>query len=568
MLAKRTFVELEVCAMLTSVREGARNEASRIEPQSALTAVAAPPFNPPSSRVWLIAALLIVAISLAPLLVVEVPAVLDYPNHLARFFVLAHSDDAILAKMYAPHWAILPNLGIDILGRALLSLLPANLGGRILLGLSLIAPLAGATVYARAAFGRWTGWSLGVGVIGFNAIFFLGFMNFLLGLGIALGGAGVWRAWRRAEHPIAAGLGGAIVGLLAFFCHVLGFAFFGLLIAADEAEGLIRLLKQGRLTGKYTLTTVATLAAALGPALILYGLTHHAAPAGGEWIAWNWDAKLLQVLVPFMAYDQRVTSITLVVVASIIVLVWRRSQRASGVTLALVMLGGIYLAAPCSVAGGTFVDARLPLMGALVIFAGLAPSLPPRTGMAVATAFALLIAGRSAHVAANWQGRARDLADLRSTLAHIEPGSKILPAETDSPTTVASGNGRVLPKMARLDEHLGALAVLERRAFWPLLFHDPTQQPLIVKPPYDRIAAPLGPPSPWRLLFADAPTRRDVAQFPFLADWRERFDYVLVMGPRPMPGMTPRGLSLIRAGDAASLYRIDHTQVVVARDAI
>ena len=109
---------------------------------------------------WAVAALLILAMSLAPLLVVEVPAVLDYPNHLARFFILAHPHDPVLAKMYAPYWHVVPNLGLDVLGRALLALTPAHVGGRILLALSLVAPLAGTALYARAALaggrgGRW-----------------------------------------------------------------------------------------------------------------------------------------------------------------------------------------------------------------------------------------------------------------------------------------------------------------------------------------------------------------------------------------------------------------------------
>ena len=68
---------------------------------------------------WL-AALALVLISLVPFVVVDVPAVLDYPNHLARIFVLAHPDDPDLSRFYAPHWRILPNLWFDVLGVALL----------------------------------------------------------------------------------------------------------------------------------------------------------------------------------------------------------------------------------------------------------------------------------------------------------------------------------------------------------------------------------------------------------------------------------------------------------------
>ena len=179
---------------------------------------------------WSSAALALAIVSLAPFLtLVDVPPVLDYPNHLARFYLLAHPDDPILSKMYAPHWAILPNVGLDLIGRALLRVLPTYVGGRVLLAMSLLAPPAGAIVYARAAFGRWTWWSLGCGVIAFNGIFFLGFMNFLVSLGLALAGAAAWRTLRRRGWDVMAAVAGAAIGVCVFFCHLLGFGFFALL---------------------------------------------------------------------------------------------------------------------------------------------------------------------------------------------------------------------------------------------------------------------------------------------------------------------------------------------------
>lgn len=47
---------------------------------------------------WPAAALLISAALLLPFLVVDVPAVVDYPNHLARFYILAHSGDPVLLR--------------------------------------------------------------------------------------------------------------------------------------------------------------------------------------------------------------------------------------------------------------------------------------------------------------------------------------------------------------------------------------------------------------------------------------------------------------------------------------
>ena len=60
---------------------------------------------------WAILAL-VVAVLLAPLLIVDVPPVLDYPNHLARFVLLAAGpDDPVLGPVFTPDWAIIPEPG-------------------------------------------------------------------------------------------------------------------------------------------------------------------------------------------------------------------------------------------------------------------------------------------------------------------------------------------------------------------------------------------------------------------------------------------------------------------------
>src|SRR5215510_15104563 len=69
---------------------------------------------------WGLAAGLLVIVLAIPFVLVDVPPVLDYPNHLARYFVLAHPDDPFLSQMFAPHWGILPNQGMDIVGALLL----------------------------------------------------------------------------------------------------------------------------------------------------------------------------------------------------------------------------------------------------------------------------------------------------------------------------------------------------------------------------------------------------------------------------------------------------------------
>ena len=91
---------------------------------------------------------------LAPLLLVDVPPLLDYPNHLARLYLLAHgSDIPSLAPLFTPHWAIIPNLAVD-LAYPLLTLLPVHIAGRLILASLLLLQFTGVLALNRSAWGR------------------------------------------------------------------------------------------------------------------------------------------------------------------------------------------------------------------------------------------------------------------------------------------------------------------------------------------------------------------------------------------------------------------------------
>ena len=177
------------------------------------------------------AAALLCLILLAPLALVDVPPLLDYPNHLARAMVLAAgTSDPVLSRMYATRWTIVPNLGTDLVLPPLLQFLPVHLAGRIVIGITILLPVVGTIAYSRPLFGRYTPWPLASGLVAYNATLLLGFLNFVAAIGMALLLAAGWIGMARAPSAVAAAL--AAFGTVAlFFCHLMGPLFFFALIA-------------------------------------------------------------------------------------------------------------------------------------------------------------------------------------------------------------------------------------------------------------------------------------------------------------------------------------------------
>ncbi len=177
---------------------------------------------------------LLCVVLLAPLALVDVPPLLDYPNHLARAVVLASgASDPVLSRMYAAHWAIIPNLGTDLVLPPLLHLLPVHLAGRMIIGIAILLPVFGTIAYSRAVFGERSLWPFASALVAYNGTLLLGFLNFVAGAGLALLLAAAWIAWRD-RFPLWTIVLATIATVALFFCHLMSVVFFAVLIGGHE----------------------------------------------------------------------------------------------------------------------------------------------------------------------------------------------------------------------------------------------------------------------------------------------------------------------------------------------
>jgi hypothetical protein len=517
---------------------------------------------------------------LAPLALVDVPPLLDYPNHLARAYVLALGQhDAFLSRMYATHWAILPNLAIDLILPPLLWIMPVHLAGRLLLGVSLLLPVIGTILCSNATFARQPAptpatalascWPIAACLVACNGLFLLGFINFQLGIGLALICAALWMA-RRERHPKSTAAIGAICGVALFFCHLMGLAFFLIMLGAYEAE---RAWTQHRPNGTRLLhhraasllpilvRRSAWLLPVVAVPMLLYTLSAFASAGGG--IAWETPHdKLIRAAMPLLNYNLPLDLFSAGLLAGFLLtaarLHWLEVKLRS--VIALATLAFLYVAAPFGLKGTGYIDARFAVMFGFLLFAGIRPTLPRRAALPVALIVLVLFGLRTGQVAAVWNAHNRDLAELRAAIAPIPPGSRVLLAQVETQEAAQGQRGipsrQYLSDGTRLDSHTPALVLIERHAFWTFLFADPAQQPIRLRSPYRDIAnATLGIPDV-RLLSAPSPIAADLATFPLEGRWSCCYDYVLLLESGARPDFASNNLTLLRKSDYASLFRV------------
>jgi hypothetical protein len=105
----------------------------------------------------------------------------------------------------------------------------------------------------------------------------------------------------------------------------------------------------------------------------------------------------------------------------------------------------------------------------------------------------------------------------------------------------ANPEWRLLSNGVRVDDHLGALILLEHRAYWPFEFDMPSQQPIETLEPYRALAGRVGP-----LPNRDQAAVADVCGF----------DYVLLVAADAVPGLPAERFHKVTQSGFAALYAI------------
>ncbi len=495
----------------------------------------------------------------APIWSVQIPPLTDYPNHLSRFILLL--KDAAGSEphpYYTVVWAPLPNIAGDVVVVLAGQFMPVEDAGRFLLSLSLGLWLVGIATLHAALFGRVGLWPLAATPFLYNIMFTLGLVNYYLGAGLLLFAlalavhAQVWPARKRVPALCAAAIG-------LYFCHLIILLVFGASIALLE----IHRLWQDRAAPARWIAAATQTALPFVPPLVL--LLAYAPPsyladtdlAGEPLVSFGTLANRLSTLRNVVNADLGVidTVLWITLGGAGLILVCTRALVLSK-RFKLVILGLLIIVAfvPVRIAQETGIHHRLP---SLLVCLAIAATNPVRARICKAAATALIIAGfvsfmRLAVLVPVWIQHDSAIAEFRTAVAHLPPGSRILPALARA----------VESQLLRAPSHgwkhylqLAQIAVADIDAYSPLFFCVPGQQPIQVKP--EVLSPCTGGPATLQELFEAAAGLAPSRGRAYLISWPERFDYLAVLG-EPVPGRLKiaGGLEPEWRGDRFAIFRL------------
>jgi hypothetical protein len=475
-------------------------------------------------------------LAILPLTLSEVPPLLDYPNHLARMFLLAHLDAApVLQQFYAVAWRPLPDLAMDATVPPLLTFLPLGVAGKVFIGATFLLLAGGTALLQRVLFQRWSAWPCLAFLLLYNRMLLWGFLNYLFGLGLALAALAAWIALRRRSvvWRLIFGCGAA---LAIYFAHLMAFGIYGVLIVGYEIGQWRR--RQG------SIADLAVAALPFLPPLLIFIATAGAVSASR--IVFGNPGRKLDLLFSVFDNYSRPFDVACFVVAvvGLGILYGRRWARlAPEMTWSLALLGVAYLVMPSEIFTAAGADHRLPLaLGLLLV--GVSRFDPPRAAIrrtVYGAALALFLL-RLGVVAVEWQAAGRVYAALLRGLDTIEPGSRVAVGFPDQAVHVDA-----IPLL-----HLPVLAVARREAFVPTLFASAAQQPIRLTPAAQALADQLSATQLWSHFVGggalDAATEAAL----------QRCDYLVLSGRVDFALSTSVGLDPVFAAPRFQIYRVMH----------
>lgn len=490
---------------------------------------------------------LLALLAVIPLLWPPIPPLTDLPGHMGRYRVQLDDGRTALAQFYTFKWALIGNLGVDLLIEPMSRIFGLELGVKLIV--MTIPPLtvAGFLWIAREVHGRIPPTALFALPLAYNHPLLFGFVNFALAMALALLAFALWLRLARLGRLRLRAIVFVPISILIWVCHIFGWGLLGLLAFSAE---LIRQHDRDRHWPRAVVNAAVQCLSLAVPMLLMVAWRADGA-AGRTGDFFNWTAKrfwMASILRDRWALYDKLSLVLL------LLLIWfgardRRMEMSRNLGVSALVLLAAFVLLPRMVFGSAYADMRLaPYMIAIAVIAIRPRAVAePRLLARLAIAGLVFFGVRLATTTYSFAQASARYDQALAALDHVPVGARMI--------SFVGYDCRLLWYTHRM-EHLPAMAMVRRRAFSNDQWDLPGAQLI-------RVTAPgLG-------YFASDPSHivthsrcaRDKWR---TVDWsianmpRDRFDYVwLIDLPWVTPPMLPGMVPVWRNGND-SLYRIVH----------
>lgn len=478
-----------------------------------------PPRPKPRRPLLILAGAALVVLLLLPIWIVHFPPLLDYPNHLASGFVLGHLHDSRFdfSQYYGAQWGLKPYVAVDFLTTSFAKILPAQIAGKLVLSLGVLALPLSVWFFLRQANPHQEALAAWALIAAYNIFFFYGFMGYFCSISLLFFSVTLWLRFLDRQTAARWLLACAAITVTYFF-HVFGWLFLGLIVCVYS-------LTRPRIR-EWLLSAALFL-----PTGFLYFIFSRAAQqqSGAEFRTAS--DKLESFWTIIHGYSSLLDWISLAAFAAVFVVGVIRNGEARWnwrwILVSLAMLIA-YIALPLGYGDGWNIDIRaLPVLFVLLLAVA---TFGKRARWFVPIALLLFVV-RTVNIIEHFRAAQPELQAMAQAFSMTPMNARVLP--------IVEGNDE--DPIAQPYPHFWAYGVIRRGWFSPYLFTLPGLLPLQVK------ADVYDPDGFWNLSYESAP---DWAQV------RADFDYVWAYDVGKFEAGLDTIGDLVYANGKLDLYRI------------
>lgn len=490
---------------------------------------------------------LVVLITAVPLLWPDVPPLTDLTGHMGRYKVqIDLEDSAHLARFYGFEWALIGNLGVDLLVVPLAMVLGLELAVKLIVISIPTLTVAGFLWVAREVHGRVPPTAFFALPFAYGHPFMFGFVNFALSMAFAFLAFALWlRLARFGRLRLRAALF-VPISMLIWVTHTYGWGTLGLMAFSAEA---VRQHDKGRGFIQAPVRAAIHCLSMTPPLLLMLAWrSGHVGGQTGDWF--NWDVKYVWIETALRDRwkDFDIAALAVVVLVLLEAIRNRRVEYSRNLAASALVLAAMFALLPRIVFGSAYADMRLvPYVFAVAVLAiRCRPAASRRFMTAVALAGLAFFLVRTAGTTISFWMYDRVYDRELAALDHVPEGARLV-------TFVGDRCGHPW-RMSRL-HHIPALAIVRREAFsndqWVMagaqLLRVRFQEgaPFIQDP--SQIVVPNRCPGE-----SYRPVNQALAMVP-----REAFDYIWLITPPPVDPRATRGLTPVWREGTSILYRIE-----------
>lgn len=396
-----------------------------------------------------------ILLAIVPLLLPPIPPLTDLMGHMGRYRVqLDIGTSPWLGHYYSFNWALIGNLGCDLLVQLLGPILGLELAVKLVVMAIPAITVAGLLLLAREIHGRVPATAIFALPLAYGYPFQFGFINFALAMGLMLIAFAFWLRMARTGRLKQRRWVFLIVAFLLWVAHSFAWGVLGILCFIAE---VVRERKAGTdwvQSGWRAFLACLPLAP---PALLLLPWRGGEAPKGTfDWFnfvfKWRWLYSVLRERVEI--WDKAGAILLFVVALSGLWRPLRRYEATLGIGALLLLI--VFVCLPRVLLSSAYADMRLaPYMLALGILA-LRPIANRKLALGIAIAASLFFVARITVTTLAFLKFERNYNTQLQALDKVPDGSRVM-ALINIPCRNAWYSSRM--------EHLSSMATVRRQAF-------------------------------------------------------------------------------------------------------